>query len=32
MHIELALMIGLGAASPFVGRVVVALLHRLFAA
>lgn len=29
MHIELAVMVGLVAASPFIGRAVAVLLHRL---
>ena len=32
MHIELAVMVGLLAASPLAGRAVAALLHRLFTA
>lgn len=32
MHIELAVMVGLVAASPLLGRAVAAFLHRLFAA
>lgn len=30
MHIELAAMVGLLAASPLLGRAVAVLLHRLF--
>lgn len=32
MHIELAVMVGLLAASPLLGRAVAVLLHRFFAA